>query len=270
MIPAPTIHLQQLRQQRQTTQQLSVRFLRAIIQETALKRQKELPEALEISFSLIILSRLNHSMDRKSSEKASSTTKEAENQQSQGSLYSSSSTATSLSTCSTESMNQHFEAMPIDDDVTNDAKSHLIPPFAKKINIHWSMEEEDVSKNWRSQRELYRVEQIHPQHEEHGEEDEEADSEDSYNQAIVVSTLKRDKSRKRRSNGSLLPAPVKSLLSAPMTRENSPLPPLPTVENFLTIMNAPTSPDSSYFSARSVSSNSSSHSTLNSILLDDP
>ncbi|KAL7310719.1 hypothetical protein PS15m_010186 [Mucor circinelloides] len=198
-----------------------------------------------------------------------STTKEAENQQSQGSLYSSSSTATSLSTCSTESMNQHFEAMPIDDDVPNDAKSHLIPPFAKKINIHWSMEEEDVSKNWRNQRELYRVEQIHPQHEEHGEEDEEADSEDSYNQAIVVSTLKRDKSRKRRSNGSLVPAPVKALLSAPMTRENSPLPPLPTVENFLTIMNAPTSPDSSYFSARSVSSNSSSHSTLNSILLDD-
>ncbi|KAL0137658.1 hypothetical protein V8B55DRAFT_1578525 [Mucor lusitanicus] len=201
-----------------------------------------------------------------------STTKEAEHQQSQGSLYSSSSTATSLSTCSTESMNQHFEAMPMDDDVVvgNDAKSHLIPPFAKKINIHWSMEEEDVSKNWRNQRALYRVESIHPQqHEEHGDEEDEADSEDSYHQALVVSTLKREKSRKRRSNGLLVPAPVKALLSAPMTRENSPLPPLPTVENFLTIMNAPTSPDSSYFSARSVSSNSSSQSTLNSILLDD-
>ncbi|KAL9538129.1 hypothetical protein MBANPS3_011173 [Mucor bainieri] len=200
-----------------------------------------------------------------------STTKEAEHQQSQGSLYSSSSTATSLSTCSTESMNQHYEAMPMDDDVVvaNDAKSHLIPPFAKKINIHWSVEEEDVSKNWRNQRALYRVESIHPQHEEHDEEEEEADSEDSYHQALVASTLKREKSRKRRSNGLLVPAPVKALLSAPMTRENSPLPPLPTVENFLTIMNAPTSPDSSYFSARSVSSNSSSQSTLNSILLDD-
>ncbi|GAN06951.1 rap guanine nucleotide exchange factor 4 isoform X1 [Mucor ambiguus] len=230
-------------------------------QYTATKKKRE---------SISTLFGSNHSRKQVSHPKLLAT-KEAENQQSQGSLYSSSSTATSLSTCSTESMNQHFETMLIDDDgaVTNHAKSHLIPPFAKKTNIHWSMEEEDVSQNWRNQRALYRVESIHPQHEEHGEDEEEADSEDSYNQALVATTLKREKSRKRRSNGSLVPAPVKALLSAPMTRENSPLPPLPTVENFLTIMNAPTSPDSSYFSARSVSSNSSSQSTLHSILLDD-
>lgn len=307
--PAPTTHPQP---QRQTTPQPFARCLRISTQAPHRKRRNERPEASETSFNpRPIRSRTSRSTQLiERSEKASahcsvaiilenrsvtqngfalyptyylptnslnilllqSTTKEAEHQQSQGSLYSSSSTATSLSTCSTESMNQHFEAMPMDDDVVvgNDAKSHLIPPFAKKINIHWSMEEEDVSKNWRNQRALYRVESIHPQqHEEHGDEEDEADSEDSYHQALVVSTLKREKSRKRRSNGLLVPAPVKALLSAPMTRENSPLPPLPTVENFLTIMNAPTSPDSSYFSARSVSSNSSSQSTLNSILLDD-
>ncbi|CEP16289.1 hypothetical protein [Parasitella parasitica] len=193
--------------------------------------------------------------------KKQSSTKEAESQQIQGSLYSSSSTATSISTCSTESMSQHFESVQMDSDVDDkqNTRPHLIPPFAKKINIHWSMEEEDVSKNWKSQRELYRVESIHPQDQ---EDDEAQDSEDLY-------ALKQEKSRKRRSNGSLVPLPVKALLSEPMTRENSPLPPLPTVENFLTIMNAPTSPDSSYFSARSISSNSSSQSTLNSILLDD-
>ena len=188
--------------------------------------------------------------------------KEVENQQIQGSIYSSSSTATSISTCSTESMNQHFESMPMDGYV--DDRPHLIPPFAKKINIHWSREEEDVSKNWRNQRKLYRVESL-----DNHEQQQEEDSEDSYNQALITSTLKREKSRKRRSNGSLVPLPVKALLSAPMTRENSPLPPLPTVENFLSIMNAPTSPDSSYFSARSGLSNSSSQSTLTSILLDD-
>ncbi|KAK4508860.1 uncharacterized protein ATC70_013483 [Mucor velutinosus] len=240
------------------------RGIRDLFQSSSctLKEEPQYATAKKKRESISTLFSSNHSRKQ-------STTKEAEQQQSQGSLYSSSSTATSLSTCSTESMNQHFEVMPMEDQVTNNAKSHLIPPFAKKINIHWSVEEEDVFKNWRNQRALYRVESIHPHHEEHGEEDEEADSEDSYSQALVASTLKREKSRKRRSSGSLVPAPVKALLSAPMTRENSPLPPLPTVENFLTIMNAPTSPDSSYFSARSVSSNSSSQSTLNSILLDD-
>ena len=167
----------------------------------------------------------------------------------QGSLYSSS---TSTSSTSTESMIHQTSKLTT-------SPSFLVSPFAKKTDIEWAMEDEEssVTDNISLSFETYSI----------------ADATKDYH---GDPTVKREKSRKRRSNGSLVaglnpltaPAtPPKVLSSIPMTRNNSPLPPLPTVENFLTILNAPTSPDSSYFSARSTSSSSSS--TLSSMNLDD-
>jgi hypothetical protein len=131
--------------------------------------------------------------------------------------------------------------------ITESTRPHLVSPFAKKTNIHCSSPDSNI--RWRTQhKELYRVHHT--------------DDEDSEN---TTRRIGLEKSRKRRSNGALV-----SPLSVPMTRHDSPHPSMPTVDKFLTILNAPASPDSSYFSARSVSSSaSSSQSTLNSILLDD-
>lgn len=137
--------------------------------------------------------------------------------------------------------------------IVDTKRPRLISPFTKKTNIHCSLDDDSSSDSnncWRTQhKELYRV---HPT-------DEDNDSENT-KRGIVLK-----KNRKRRSNDSLIPP-----LSVSIARHHSPLPPLPTVENFMTILYAPASPDSSYFSARSTSSSaSSSQSTLNSILLDD-
>jgi hypothetical protein len=138
--------------------------------------------------------------------------------------------------------------------IIDSKRPHLISPFAKKTNIHCSLDDDNNSSNsntrWGTQhKELYRVHHT--------------DDEDS---GTSTRSIVLEKSRKRRSDGSLIPPPP---LSISIARHDSPLPPLPTVENFLTILNAPASPDSSYFSARSASSAFSSQSTLNSILLDD-
>lgn len=128
-------------------------------------------------------------------------------------------------------------------------RPHLISPSSKKTNVHWSSKlTTKISSKWTDNDELFRVESIH-------KDEEEEDSEGSYNP--TATSLKQEKSRKRRSNGSLI-----------SPKKDSPLPPLPTVENFLAIMDASSSPPNSpYFSAQSLSL--SSQSTLNSVLLDD-
>lgn len=138
------------------------------------------------------------------------------------------------------------------------SRSFLISPFSKKTDIEWSLEEDNEDSST----------------EEDDDNNSLANNFKSYSmtndtEGDSYSILRREGSRKRRSNSSLVAPslPPKILCSIPMTRTNSPLPPLPTVENFLTIMNGPTSPDSSYFSARSTSSSSSS--TLSSMTLDD-
>jgi hypothetical protein len=144
--------------------------------------------------------------------------------------------------------------------------SFLISPSAKKTNIQWEAEEDSDNKHI---------------------DEEEEDDYDNTTQLIFSSfesyTMTADDASSLEEDSPL--SKPKLLTSTPMTRNNSPLPPLPpttaTVENFLliTTLNAPGSPDSSsYFSARSRSSStssttdssaSSSQSTLNSILLDD-
>lgn len=183
----------------------------------------------------------------------------------QGSIYPSSA---STSTSSAENTKKQV-IMKLNDKVEI-STPYLTSPSGKKTNILWTLDENSQSSI-----------RDHP-----------SDQEESYHSKLISSSsfdsytitdqqddyekfnrVKKEKTRKRRSNGSpiapLLSPPPNILSSTPMTRNNSPLPPLPTVENFLTIMNSPISPDSSYFSARSTSSSSSSQSTLNSMSLDD-
>lgn len=174
----------------------------------------------------------------------------------QGSTYSSS---TSTSTSSAESTTKYIKTS----EKTEINRHYLISPSSKQTNILWSVEEDQnlVDQDDDEEEEGYNIHDSAISSME----------EDTYHPNSV--TIRKKNSRKRRSNGSLIApaslAPPTLLSSTPMTRNNSPLPPLPTVENFLTIMDAPASPDSSYFSARSTSSSSSSQSTLNSISLDD-
>ncbi|KAI8065323.1 uncharacterized protein B0P05DRAFT_213338 [Gilbertella persicaria] len=118
---------------------------------------------------------------------------------------------------------------------------HLVPPFAKKTNIHW--DDQDMSGPLPCQQLVDHYQAFYPM------------MDDNERQPQPES---HQVSRKRRCQ------PIMD----PQQRKNLPLPPLPTVENFLTIMDEPNSPASSYFSARSHSS-VSSNSTLNSLLLDD-
>lgn len=186
---------------------------------------------------------------------------------------SNSSSSTSTSTSSTGSTNKKF--MKANEKIEIN-KHYLVSPTTKQTNILWSVEE-DSERNPNDtdddgEIEIYCSKLVSASSMESYNVHDSAISsmeEDSYKVAPV--TVRKKNSRKRRSNGSLiLPTLVPILLSSTeMNRNNSPLPPLPTVENFLTIMDTPASPDSSYFSARSVSSSSSSQSTLNSILLED-
>lgn len=188
----------------------------------------------------------------------------------QGSICSSSA---STSTSSAESTKKQV-IMKINDNVEIN-RPYLVSPSAKKTNILWSMEEHtnnskqlSNSNHHMDQEECYDSNIISSSSFE-SYTIIESKQQDNYHE---LNSMQKEKSRKRRSNGSLVApslSPPKILSSTPMTRNNSPLPPLPTVENFLTIMNTPTSPDSSYFSARSTSSSSSSQSTLNSMILDD-
>ncbi|KAI9274876.1 ras guanine nucleotide exchange factor domain-containing protein [Helicostylum pulchrum] len=173
----------------------------------------------------------------------------------QGSTYSSSASTSTSSAESTTKYMKTSEKVEIN-------RHYLVSPTSKQTNILWSVEEDQ-----------HLVGQEEEEEEGYNIHDSAISSmeEDIYHPGSV--TVRKKNSRKRRSNGSLIApsslAPSALLSSTPMTRNNSPLPPLPTVENFLTIMDAPASPDSSYFSARSTSSSSSSQSTLNSISLDD-
>lgn len=172
----------------------------------------------------------------------------------------SSSASTSTESIKNQSNNMKFTSK------LQTSPSFLISPFARKTDIQWTLEEDEEEFHLSTEEDNNEISNmIAISFQDYSITDSTED--EHYSPELVQ--LKRDKSRKRRSNGLLVaPAlPPKALSSIPMTRNNSPLPPLPTVENFLTIMNAPTSPDSSYFSARSTSSSSSS--TLSSMILDD-
>lgn len=170
----------------------------------------------------------------------------------QESFYSSSSSTASLSKF-TDTMKDHSTTT---ETKLVPSRSFLISPFAKNTDIEWTVEED--TENSSTEEEDSNVHTVELPFESY--------SVTTSAESDTYSTLKREDSRKRRSLA--VPSlPPKVLCSIPMTRTNSPLPPLPTVENFLTIMNGPTSPDSSYFSARSTSSSSSS--TLSSLTLDD-
>ncbi|KAI8374846.1 hypothetical protein BD560DRAFT_86565 [Blakeslea trispora] len=124
-------------------------------------------------------------------------------------------------------------------------RSHLIPPFSKNTNIFWGDEGLD---------EILTCQEFLAFHDEVKKK-----RQNEFDCAPYPNTHYAN--RKRHSNGSIV---------YQKEQTHSTLPPLPTMESFMTMMNMPHAPESPCLTARSTSSSvSSSHSTINSLLLDD-